>query len=191
MPRIILPETVTSAGAVLAANRRCKTFRPRHLFLGSAFRCLIRVVVTALVFIVPAHADITGTAVIVDADTIIIRGTTLELYGIDAIERDQLCMHRGKPWTCGLRAATLLQEFVGSQQVNCEVIDEDLHGRQFALCRVQNLDLGAEVVLQGYAFNYPRYARYYRRQISEARQRAAGIWDSIYVDPVEWRMWKR
>lgn len=138
-----------------------------------------------------AATELSGRATIVDADTIIIRGAVLELYGIDAVEHDQLCMHRGKPWTCGLRAKMLLEEFVGKHPVTCRLMHQDLEGRQYALCRVHNLDLGAEVALQGYAFNFPRYARYYRRQISEARQRAVGIWDSIYVDPVEWRMWKR
>lgn len=136
-------------------------------------------------------ADIRGNATIIDGDTIVVRGTVLELYGIDVIEHDQLCMHRGKPWTCGLRAKSLLEDFVGDNPVTCRVMSEDLDGRRFALCRVHNLDLGAEMAVQGYAFNAPRFARYYRRQISEARQRAAGIWDSIYVDPVEWRMWKR
>lgn len=155
-------------------------------------RCGLAGVLVAALFCWPsAQADITGVATIVDGDTIIVGGTVLELYGIDAVESDQLCMRRGRPWACGLRARTLLAEFVGNQPVTCRLMSEDFDGRRYALCRVRNLDLGAEVVDQGYAFNFPRFSRYYRRQIREARQRGVGIWDSIYVDPEEWRMWKR
>jgi len=161
---------------------------PRPLKFGRRLACGLT---AAMMLAAPAGADITGRATIVDGDTIIVRGAVLELYGIDAIERDQLCTHRGKPWICGLHAANLLEDFVGNQTVTCRLVTEDIHGRRFALCRVQNLDLGAEMVSQGYAFNFPRFSRDYRRQIQEARQRGAGIWDSIYVDPEEWRMWKR
>ncbi len=43
-----------------------------------------------------ATAQITGLAEVVDADTIRINDTELHLFGIDAVERDQLCTHRGE-----------------------------------------------------------------------------------------------
>jgi endonuclease YncB( thermonuclease family) len=138
-----------------------------------------------------AGAQIIGLAEVVDADTIRINDTELDLFGIDAVERDQLCTHRGTPWTCGLRAARLLEDFVAENPVTCRIVDEDPHGRRYALCRVHNLDLGAEVTSQGYALHYPAGSRTYWRQLREARQRGNGIWDSIYVKPEEWRMWKR
>jgi endonuclease YncB( thermonuclease family) len=138
-----------------------------------------------------ATAQITGLAEVVDADTIRINDTELHLFGIDAVERDQLCTHRGTPWTCGLRAARLLEDFVAEHPVTCQVLAEDLDGRRYALCRIQNLDVAAEVMSQGYALHYPAGSRTYLRQLREARHRGNGIWDSIYVKPEEWRMWKR
>jgi endonuclease YncB( thermonuclease family) len=138
-----------------------------------------------------AGAQITGLAEVVDADTIRINDAELHLFGIDAIERDQLCMHRGTPWTCGLRASRLLEDFVADHPVTCRIVAVDPHGRRYALCRVHNLDLGAEMASQGYALHYPAGSRTYRRQQREARQRGNCIFDSIYVRPEEWRMWKR
>ena len=138
-----------------------------------------------------AGAQITGLAEVVDADTIRINDTELHLFGIDAVERDQICTHRGAAWTCGLRAARLLEDFVAENPVTCTVVAEDAHGRRYARCRVHNLDLGAEIASQGYALHYPAGSRTYRRQQQEARHRGNGIFDSIYVKPEEWRMWKR
>ncbi len=43
------------------------------------------------IFIVPAQADTTGRATVIDADTIEIRGERIRLDGIDAPESSQTC----------------------------------------------------------------------------------------------------
>ena len=40
----------------------------------------------------PANAEVTGTVRVVDGDTLEMLGQTIKLFGVDAIERDQLCL---------------------------------------------------------------------------------------------------
>jgi endonuclease YncB( thermonuclease family) len=49
-------------------------------------------------------ADISGTALIVDGDTITISGTKVRLSGIDTPERKQTCRKVGITWRCGYKA---------------------------------------------------------------------------------------
>jgi endonuclease YncB( thermonuclease family) len=49
----------------------------------------------------PALADMTGTALVIDGDTIEMYGQRIRLHGIDAPESRQLCRRDGKLWTRG------------------------------------------------------------------------------------------
>ena len=53
----------------------------------------------------PALADVTGTASVIDGDTIEVHGQRIRLHGIDAPESRQLCRLDGKSWQCGEVAA--------------------------------------------------------------------------------------
>ena len=56
----------------------------------------------------PALADVTGTAAVIDGDTIEVHGQRTRLHGIDAPESRQLCRLDGKPWPCGKDATSAL-----------------------------------------------------------------------------------
>jgi len=51
-----------------------------------------------------ASADPSGTALIVDGDTIAISGMKVRLNGIDTPERKQTCRKAGITWRCGYKA---------------------------------------------------------------------------------------
>ena len=48
-----------------------------------------------------ANADLTGTALIVDGDTISISGNKIRLSGIDTPEKNQTCRKASVTWRCG------------------------------------------------------------------------------------------
>jgi endonuclease YncB( thermonuclease family) len=77
--------------------------------------------------------DLTGQASIIDGDTLEIHGTRIRLWGMDALESNQLC--RGEdslPYRCG--AANDLDAFIAGRPVSCIPISLDQYGRTVATC---------------------------------------------------------
>ena len=66
-----------------------------------------------------ASADLTGTALIVDGDTITISGNKIRLSGIDAPEKDQTCRKAGITWRCGYEATETLRNWTYTKEVRC------------------------------------------------------------------------
>lgn len=57
-----------------------------------------------------------------------------------------------------------------------------------AVCRVCDIDIGAWLVLQGLALDYPRYSRRaYFRQQAQAQAASRGVWAGEFQRPWEWR----
>jgi endonuclease YncB( thermonuclease family) len=141
-------------------------------------------------------ADLSGLADVVDGDTIAIRGsrTRIRLWGIDTPEGKQTCLDRaGLRYLCGARAADALADLIGRNgRVTCTPKDRDRYGRIVAICRVQDRDLNAEMVRQGWAVEYAQYS-YGRYSALEAgaRRNRLGLWSGTFVKPWDWRRGER
>ena len=150
------------------------------------------VLCVATAFTVPPSAGqaktITGTASVIDGDTIDIHGTRIRLHAIDAIESRQRCfLPSGKAWNCGRDAAFALANKIGRAPVSCSVRDVDRYGRLVAVCRKDGEDLNAWLVANGWAVAYRRYGRDYIPQENAARKAQRGIWASEFMMPWDWR----
>jgi endonuclease YncB( thermonuclease family) len=132
-------------------------------------------------------ADLTGRASIIDGDTLEIHGQRIRLFGIDAPESAQTCTIGGRPYRCGQEAALALSEFIGRRPVACERRDVDRYRRIVAVCRLDGQDIGAWMVLQGWALAYSRYSRDYFDEELIARANKRGIWRGTFVQPWLWR----
>ena len=88
-----------------------------------------------------ALADITGTASIIDGDTIEVHGQRIRFHGIDAPESRQTCIEGNRVWRCGQQAALALADFIGGAPVVCQEQGVDRYGRIIGVCSVRGEDI--------------------------------------------------
>ena len=99
----------------------------------------------------PGDANaITGSARVIDGDTISIGQVRIRLEGIDAPEVGQTCQGKGgASWPCGSAAATALEKLIAGKPVRCDRRGLDKYGRTLAVCFVRGRDVNADMVRQG------------------------------------------
>lgn len=115
----------------------------------------------------PASApmSITGSARIIDGDSIVIKKTQIRLFGIDAPEIDH-------PY--GQKAKWALVGLCKGQAVRAEILEKDTHGRTVAKCYLPDgRDLSSEMVKQGLAIDWPKFSGgvYSHLEVANARKK--------------------
>lgn len=136
----------------------------------------------------PAAEPITGRASVTDGDTVVIHGTRIYLYGIDAPESVQICQDASeKDYRCGQQAALALADRIGEAPITCEPRDTDRYGRTVAICRKGDEDLNAWMVSEGHAVAFRRFTTDYVKQEEQARAARRGIWAGTFTEPSEYR----
>lgn len=156
-------------------------------------RQVLRIWASALVFAVLDHpavgADVvTGPARVIDGDSLTVQGVRVRLWGVDAPERDQTCRHAGGvTWPCGRAAAEALRKRLGDQPVTCRRRDTDQYKRMVAVCSVGATDLGAWLLVNGWAVSYWRNVPAYSELERMARASGAGLWSGSFDKPADWR----
>lgn len=98
----------------------------------------------------PTQEVVSGTAYVVDGDTITIKKTQIRLFGVDAPEMNH-------PY--GKKAKWALVSLCKGQQVRAEILEKDAHGRTVARCFLPDgRDLSAEMVKLGMAIDWPKFS---------------------------------
>ena len=149
------------------------------------------VVAMALALCSIASADLTGTALIVDGDTITISGYKIRLNGIDTPEKDQTCRKAGITWRCGYEATETLRTWTYTKEVRCIGDTKDRYGRLIANCFVDGYNVNARLVSEGLALAYRKYSEQYVPEEDRARAAKRGLWGGEFVAPWDWRKGKR
>ena len=129
-----------------------------------------------------------GIAVVIEGDRLNVNGLPVRLYGIDAPELGQSCLsRRGEPYDCGTAARQVLERLVGTSPVQCSIFSVLENRDQVGTCAVAGRDLGATMVLSGWAF--PQRALSDRYESLEGRAQAAkvGLWAGRAERPWIWR----
>jgi endonuclease YncB( thermonuclease family) len=122
-------------------------------------------------------SEFSGTASVIDGDTLDIDGKRVRLEGIDAPETAQVCRRaNGRDWSCGRAAADVLAGLVGARRVTCREEGTDKYDRVLGICSVDGVDINAELVRRGYAWAFVKYSERYVKEEAEAKAAAAGIW---------------
>lgn len=122
--------------------------------------------------------------VIVDGDTIELKGTTFRLHGIDAPEITQVC---ADGWPAGRAAREYLVDLIGTKEVACTVRMGELDDEIAAICRADGIDLGAAMVTGGYALAFVPYSARYITQEDAAKSARRGVHGHKCVAPWQWR----
>lgn len=135
---------------------------------------------------------LTGRPSVVDGDTLEVAGRRIRLWGVDAPESRQICTQAGEPWRCGQQAANALDAWLGARPVACMEIDKDQYGRSVSRCTVGGEDIGRWLVINGWAVEYTDYSdgRYAAAQ-RQAERTHAGIHNSVFTEPAQWRREQR
>ncbi|WP_243398754.1 thermonuclease family protein [Mameliella alba] len=113
----------------------------------------------------PEETEITGSAYVVDGDTIVIKKTQIRLYGVDAPEMNH-------PY--GKKAKWALVSLCKGQTICAKILETDDHGRTVARCSLPDgRDLSAEMVKLGLAIDWPKFSRgeYRSLEVPDARKK--------------------
>ena len=132
------------------------------------FRLLIACLVLGFGMDMALAREISGTARVRDADTIVVAGTPVRLNGIDAPENST---------RAGRDATNFMKRLLRSETVACTLNGEKTYDRWVGVCYIavdgQWSDIGAIVIANGHALDRRRFSggRYRSFEPSGVRQR--------------------
>jgi endonuclease YncB( thermonuclease family) len=127
--------------------------------------------------------DISGSARVIDGDSLYVGRIEVRLKGIDAPEYNQTCRVDGGKWPCGREAASALRNLIRDRAVACDILGHDRYGRALGACRAGNTDINETLVQEGWAVAFGGY------EIAEARAAAQrkGMWRGDFDRPRDHR----
>ena len=125
---------------------------------------------------------------VIDGDTLVLKGETIRLSGIDAPEMAQICRSsKGRETRCGKDAKAALEKLVASGPVECKGDERDAYGRRIATCYVNGRDINAQMVRLGHAFAFRKYSIAYVPEEEQARRDHAGLFAGTAQAPWDFR----
>ena len=129
-----------------------------------------------------------GVAHVMDGDTILIDGTRVRLEGIDAPEATQSCKnHEDQSYPCGKTAKIHLKDLTGLALLRCKGEDLDNYGRLLATCFINDRNINAAMVQNGWAVAYRQYSHKYVFAEQTAKAEGQGLWQGRFDMPWDWR----
>lgn len=147
-------------------------------------------IVTQLLALAPtatARDTVTGTAHVVDGDTLDLGEVRIRLADIDAPELAQNCEGPRDLQHCGHVAAAFLAARIEGRELTCEIRDTDDYGREIAACSHDGVDLSTWLVDAGYALAFRKYSTRLVAMEEQARARGVGLWRAVLEPPWEYR----
>lgn len=159
------------------------------------------------------HEALIGPAVAnaVDGETLLVEGIEVNLFGIDAMEREQVCQQAdGTDYPCGRVAMQTLQQLVADRQVVClpflrvsetrvvggclliedgdAPLDDPTH---FFDAQYEPRSLSRIMVQQGYALTVGFGREIFGDEQQRAQSDRIGIWAGSFEPPASWRAHQR
>ena len=136
-------------------------------------------------------AGLSGMPEIIDGDTLVVAGTTVRLFGVDAPEVGQSCVIGARRYDCGMVARTALLDLTAGTAVTCELVPEaGSEGAEAALsarCFAAGYDLSEGMAYTGWALAVRDATDRYVSFEDGAREAGRGMWKGTFVAPWDWR----
>lgn len=135
-----------------------------------------------------ADGALSGTASVIDADTLELHSERIRLVGVDAPESGQTCRDAGGGLVrCGTIAANALDAWINRNPVTCLSEGRDRYQRILGRCFVRGQSMQDWLVRNGHAVAYRSYSTEFVPAELAAREAKAGIWAGEFVMPWDWR----
>lgn len=153
---------------------------------------LLRLTCTALLTLTAslafAQVQITGTARVLDGDTLDLSGVRIRLFGVDAPESAQTCTRPdGASWACGTEARQALERKLANQPLRCDKRDIDNYGRIVAVCSLGNEDINSWLAANGWVVAYRQFSLDYTDEEAAAKGARMNLWNGSFQPPEEFR----
>jgi endonuclease YncB( thermonuclease family) len=133
-------------------------------------------------------SSVTGTASVIDGDTLDIHGERIRLVGVDAPESKQNCKSAdGQLERCGQKAANALDTWIDRNPVTCAIEGKDRYQRLLGQCSVRGTSVQEWLVANGHALAYRSYSKQYVPAEDKARAEKVGVWAGDFIEPWDWR----
>ncbi len=106
---------------------------------------------------------------VIDGDTFVMDQQKIRLWGIDTPERNEFGYEQ---------ATATLRKLIKKQELDCVFINRDVYRRALMRCRLPSGDdLGAQMVLSGWARDFTKYSNsYYKVEENKVRRAQRGLW---------------
>jgi endonuclease YncB( thermonuclease family) len=134
------------------------------------------------------YTPVAGIAQAVEGDVLTVNGTPIRLYGVDAPEMGQFCKTRnGRIYDCGMAARNMLQRMVGDRDLSCTLFSKLRSATEVGVCTRDGQDVGALLVLSGWAFSARALSNRYEPHEARAQAQQRGLWSGRAERPWVWR----
>ena len=125
---------------------------------------------------------------VVNGDVLIVAGTRVRLYGIDAPDPEQPCESRGgQPYDCGRAARNVLTMLTRGRDVDCTIYAYTSDGVAVGRCFAGDTDIGLAMIRGGWAFPHRSLSNRYESAEARAQAEQAGFWSGRVQRPWIWR----
>ena len=116
----------------------------------------------------------------------------LKLYAIDGPDPGQTCKDsRGQNYPCGMMSKEALERLVLGKRVICTPVGSDGVHNYIVTCRIGQEDVGAAMVLSGWALADRATSAAYIPYEKEANMAHKGLWEGKFEAPWNWRKKKK
>jgi len=160
----------SGVGPSFAAARRARVRRSTKLEHGGRKMSQSATGLAAAMLVFAVSAPSLAHVTVLEGDIMIIDDATYRLWGVDVTVRRQACPDG---WPARLKAAEALRSLIAGRTVSCEPKPADQYGRRVARCSADGEDLGAAMILSGFALALTRENPEYA--VLEAQAKAARL----------------